>query len=189
MRSSESTPSRPERPIPLAVILVGDDDPRRCTGRRLVRWGLARELRTTSKRNPRAILLDPYAASPLSPADAPRARSAGVVAVDCSWNRLSGGHARGAPPPTPGSSGSARRLPLLLAGNPQHYGRVGELNTAEALAAALYVLGEPAAAARLLEGFAGGPAFLAMNRERLDRYARASSPDELHAEERSLFSR
>ena len=111
------------------------------------------------------------------------------MAVDCSWNRLSGGHARGAPTPAPRPAGPSRRLPLLLAGNPQHYGRVGELNTAEALAAALYVLGEPAAAARLLEGFAGGPAFLTMNRERLDRYARAASPEELRAEERSLFSR
>jgi pre-rRNA-processing protein TSR3 len=78
---------------------------------------------------------------------------------------------------------------MLVAGNPQHFGRLGELNTAEALAAALHLVGRPDEAHELLAGFAGGPAFLELNRERLERYARASSPEALVREERALFAR
>jgi len=76
---------------------------------------------------------------------------------------------------------------MLLAANPQHFGRWGELNTAEALAAALWLLGHRDEANRLLDGFAGGPAFFEVNRERLARYARATSADRLLREERRLF--
>ena len=76
---------------------------------------------------------------------------------------------------------------MLVATNPQHFGRVGELNTAEALAAALHLLGRPAEARRLLDGFAGGAAFLDVNHERLARYERAGSPEQLVREERALF--
>ncbi len=76
---------------------------------------------------------------------------------------------------------------MLLAGNPQHFGRLGELNTAEALAAGLWVLGASTAARQLLAGFAGGPAFLEMNAERLGRYVRAATPERIVDEERALF--
>ena len=133
-------------------------------------------------------MLDPYATVPLTSADRPRADAHGLVAVDCSWNRLSARHARGLPRTAVVHGAVGRRLPILVASNPQHYGRLGELNTAEALAAALVLLGEPEDAARLLEGFAGGPAFFELNRERLARYAGASSPEELVREERGLFA-
>jgi len=76
---------------------------------------------------------------------------------------------------------------MLLATNPQHYGRVGELNTAEALGAALCVLGRRAEAVNLLVGFAGGPVFFEVNRERLDRYRRARSSDAILDAEHFLF--
>jgi pre-rRNA-processing protein TSR3 len=80
-----------------------------------------------------------------------------------------------------------RRLPFLVAGNPQHFGRVGELNTVEALGAALYLVGESGAAESLLAGFAGGSAFLEMNRERLERFARAEEPEAVRELERTLY--
>ena len=184
MRSSGSTRSLPDRRIRLGLVLVGDDHPRACTGRRLVRLGLARQLRTASAE--KAVVLDPYAPVPLTAADRPRALASGLVAVDCSWNRLSAAHARNSRA-LPLASSHARRLPMLMATNPQHFGRLGELNTVEALAAALYLLGEPSEAETLLAGFAGGSAFLSVNGERLARYARASSASELVREERSLF--
>jgi pre-rRNA-processing protein TSR3 len=76
---------------------------------------------------------------------------------------------------------------MLLAANPQHFGRLGELNTVEALAAALVVLGRRAQAQSLLAGFAGGNAFLAMNAERFGRYARARSGAAIARSERLLF--
>ncbi len=184
MRSSASTRSPPETPIGLGIVVVGDDHPRACTGRRLIRLGLARSRRDGAAGSERSVILDPYADRPLTSADRPRAERHGIVAIDCSWNRLSSSQARGSPSQRgPGS----RRLPMLVATNPQHYGRWGELNTAEALAAALYLLGAPAAAGGLLAGFAGGPAFLEVNRRRLDRYAGAGSIEVLYAAERELL--
>jgi len=187
MRSSGSTRKRPDRRIRVGVVLVGDDDPRRCTGRRLIRLGLAREVRDAAGPSDRPVVLDPYSAVPLTAADRTRASAGGLVAVDCSWNRLSA--SRSGHPRSGGSSigSGARRLPILVAANPQHFGRLGELNTVEALAAALYLLGRPGEAVRLLSGFAGGPTFLELNRERLDRYARAQSVEELVESERALF--
>jgi pre-rRNA-processing protein TSR3 len=133
------------------------------------------------------VILDPYAPLPLSAADRPRAEGAGVVVVDCSWNRLAEDRARGTPRRQGAGGGGERRLPMLLAANPQHFGRWGELNTVEALAAALCIVGHPDEGSALLAGFAGGPAFLEVNRERLVRYAAADSSEELVRAERALL--
>ncbi|HXW66524.1 MAG TPA: DUF367 domain-containing protein [Thermoplasmata archaeon] len=188
MRSFGSTPSPPPSgAVPLFLVLVGDDHPRACTGRRLVRHGLVREFRARERGGPAPVLLDPYAPRPLSPADAPRAERAGIVAVDCSWNRLAD-RGRLLPPAAPGSSPLARRrLPLLIATNPQHYGRLAELNTVEALAAALALTGRPREAERLLAGFRGSEQFLVVNAERLSAYRAATSAEEVRAAERRLF--
>jgi pre-rRNA-processing protein TSR3 len=184
MPSSASTRSLRSPPIRLGIVVVGDDHARACTGRRLIRLGLARAIRSLPTRADRPIVLDPFAERPLTPADRAHAEAGGLVAVDCSWNRLSATNARA---PRSGAGPGQRRLPLLIATNPQHYGRLGELNTAEALSAGLFVLGRSDDASRLLAGFAGGPSFLEVNHERLRRYARASSVDDLLAAERALF--
>ncbi len=188
MRSSASTRSRPERSIRLRILVLGDDHPRACTGRRLLRLGLASELRPSEAGRDRGVALDPYAEAPLSHADLARAASEGVLAVDCSWNRLATGPTRGRRGPWGLESATRRRLPFLLAANPQHYGRLGELNTVEALAAALYVLGRAGEGVQLLEGFAGGSAFFEVNRVRLERYAGARDAGEILAAEHALFA-
>jgi len=166
------------------VLVIGDDHPRACTGRRLLRRGLAVAFRPDQASAALPVVLDPFAVEPLSSADAPAVERGGLLAVDCSWNRISETNR------LPGNGrhpGTARRLPMLLATNPQHYGRVGELNTAEALGAALCVLGRRAEAVNLLVGFAGGPVFFEVNRERLDRYRRARSSDAILDAEHFLF--
>ncbi len=187
MRSSGSTRSpRRERSIRLWLVVTGEDHPRACTGRRLLSRGLADEIGSPRDAGPAAIVLDPHASTPLSPADRPAALRSGVIAIDCSWNRLAdrGAIAPSAHGPSPAHP---RRLPFLLATNPQHYGRLAELNTAEAAGAALFVLGARGTAVELLEGFAGGEAFFRVNRERLDRYARAPGPQGIVAAEAALF--
>jgi pre-rRNA-processing protein TSR3 len=188
MRSSGSTPSLPPRaPIRLLILLAGEDHPKACTGRRLVRGGRARSLPRIGPNGGRPVVLDPHARSPLSRGDLAAARRDGLLAVDCSWNRIA---QRGSlPEPLPGADGRGirRRLPLLIAGNPQHYGRLGELNTAEALAAALYVLDRPSEAKALLVGIPGASSFFEVNAERLERYRSASTPEEILAAERALF--
>jgi pre-rRNA-processing protein TSR3 len=192
MGSSGSTPSpsRSERgPIPLFLRFAGEDHRRYCTGRRLVSLGLASASEQARPAGAYPLLLDPWAATPLSPADRPRAMRGGVLAVDCSWNRIG---ARGGLPP--GLSGLGhqphrRRLPFLRATNPQHYGRLGELNTAEALAASLYLLGEAAGAESLLAGFAGGAAFWELNGPALEAYGRCRDPEAVLSTERALLAR
>jgi pre-rRNA-processing protein TSR3 len=113
------------------------------------------------------------------------ARRGGVLAVDCSWNRI---ESRGSLPGLPVDDGGIhRRLPILVAGNPQHFGRIAELNTVEALSAALYVLGQRTEAARLLDGFRGGDGFLTINRERLDFYASRRTADAVRVAERKIY--
>ena len=187
MRSSRSTPSRPGRlPIRRWILVIGNDHPRACTGRRLLRLGLAQEVDSTSGTSAAPIVLDPYAGEPLSTADLPAASRGGLLVVDCSWNRLA---ERGRLPRTGTSSnpGLRRRLPFLIATNPQHYGRMGELNTVEAFAAALWVLGHREESTELLRGFAGGAAFLAVNRDRLDAFARAKTSEAARRLERTIY--
>ena len=109
-------------------------------------------------------MLDPSAPAPLCRAD----DLTGLVAVDCSWNQtervFQSLRAR-----------RRRRLPYLIAANPINYGRPSELTTAEALAAALYILGERRRARTLLDKFKWGPAFLTLNAALLNDYAAAET--------------
>ncbi len=187
MRSSESTRNpRPSAPIRCRVLVVGDDDPKRCTGRRLLRLGLTSLYRSAPDAVPPPVVLDPYASEPLSAQDRDAATRGGLLAVDCSWNRLSERSAFGERVRV--RHGIVRRLPLLLAANPQHYGRLAELNTAEALAAALCLLGRSEEAHALLEPFPGGWAFFEINAERLDHYARARTGEAVRGGPKSLRS-
>jgi pre-rRNA-processing protein TSR3 len=76
---------------------------------------------------------------------------------------------------------------VLIAANPQHYGRVAQLTTVEAFCAALYILGRAREAEQVIAGFAGGAEFLEINRERLERYREAPGASEVLVAERSLF--
>jgi rRNA small subunit aminocarboxypropyltransferase len=176
----------PESVIPLYVRITGEDHPKACTGRRLVRRGLAQEWTRQPRGNVGPILLDPRSSEPLTPGDTVRAKADGILVVDCSWNQLQarGGFDQRGPPL---ERLPHRRLPWLLAGNPQHYGRLGELNTAEAFAAALDILGDRRQAERVLGTFAGGPAFLALNARLLESYRSVGSREQLLAAEREFF--
>lgn len=188
MASLRSTPNpSPDRPVRLLLLLASEDHPKACTGRRLLARGLVDEVGERRAPRPVPVLLDPRADAPLAAEDRPSALRGGILGVDCSWNRLDarGGYPEAAP--WLREVRTRRRLPLLLAGNPQHYGRLGELNTAEAFAAAVFVLGEPGRARALLSGFAGGDAFFELNRAPLDSYAAARTSAEVRTEERSFF--
>ena len=82
-----------------------------------------------------------------------------ITALDCSWEVLDAG--------VFGAWRHHRALPYLVAANPTNYGRPLRLSSAEALAAALYILGEPEQAAALLDAFKWGPHFLTLNAEPL----------------------
>jgi pre-rRNA-processing protein TSR3 len=188
MPSSGSIRTRStDGPIRLYLFLAREDHPKACTGRRLIRQRLALPLGGGERAPIAPLLLDPYVAEPLCGADRPRAKESGILGVDCSWNRL---NARNAYPdliPGGGRRAHRRRLPILLAANPQHFGRVAQLNTAEAFAAALAVLGEPERARELLQLSPGGGSFLSLNELALQRYVACTTAEDIRAAERDLF--
>ena len=143
----------------LHVRYAGDDDPDKCTARRLEHFDLV-ALHRSDRGTPYGVVLNPHAERALSPADADLGR---LVALDCSWE--SAREARFT------LRGRHRALPFLVAANPVNYGRPFRLTTVEALAAGLVVLGEREHAESILEPFRWGETFLTLNEEPLRRYA------------------
>jgi pre-rRNA-processing protein TSR3 len=146
--------------VELHVRYVGDDDPEKCTARKLGRFDLA-ALHDSDRATPHGLVLSPHADRALSPADA--AESDRLVALDCSW--------ASADPEQFALAGVHRALPFLVAANPVSYGQAFRLNTVEALAGALVILGERDHAERILSKFTWGETFLELNAEPLRRYA------------------
>ena len=154
----------------LHVRYEGDDDPAKCSARKLARFDLA-ELHRSARATPPGVVLNPFAERALSPADVDE--SDRLVALDCSWETaereafdLRGAH---------------RALPFLVAANPVSYGTPFRLNTVEAFAGALCVLGEREHAERILGKFRWGHTFLELNDEPLRRYADCADSAEVVA--------
>lgn len=149
--------------VPVAMWELGQTDARRDTGSKLVRLGLAKLLRL-GVRWP-GVSLSPSAASVLSPSDAALVASKGVAVVNCSWARL------GDVPFGRCSAAAPRLLPFLLAANPTKYGQPCTLSSAEALAAALAIVGQGEDAHTLMARFSWAASFWALNGRFLDAYA------------------
>ncbi len=164
----------------LVVFNARECDPKRCTATRLHRAGKIKMVYGLQELPAGAVLLDPFAEKALSKADTEIAEKYGLVALDCSWKQIkhiSGLRKRMGP----------RALPYLVAANPTYYGRPTTLSTAEALAAALFILGEAETARSILGVFKWGPGFLELNREPLEAYARAADSAEVVALQRQFM--
>ena len=146
-------------------------DPKKCTGKKLARFNLAK-LHKNPRTLPRqAIFLDPFALQALSPADDARN---GIVVLDCSWEEVERVF-----PILQRLMMKHRALPYLLAANAVNFGKPFKLSSVEAFAAALYILGEKEQAALILNKFKWGPVFLDLNREPLERYSEAKDSTEV----------
>ena len=165
--------------VRLFVYPMKQDDPKKCTANRLVRFKLLRTLRRVPWN---AVVLDPFAEQVLTRQDRVSAERGMLVAIDCSWKQNERGFPRA-------FRGIHRRLPLLVAANPVNYGHLYRLSTVEALAAALYILGHKDAAEDLLKTFKWGPVFTVLNREPLEDYAAVDDGDAVRRVERSFFQR
>ncbi len=154
--------------IRLYAYHAGQCDPKKCTSRKLERLGLLTFVPRASSLPAGTLLLTPEAERAMSRADAERAHRHGLSVLDLSWKVT---EKVGGFPPVPKAVG--RALPYLLAANPVNYGKPFVLSSAEALAAALVILGELDRARELLSKFAWGEQFLALNHEPLDAYAAA----------------
>ena len=159
--------------IPLYVYHTHQCAPKKCTTKKLARFGLV-ELYSKVERVPfDVLLLNPTAKRALSPADGKRAQK-GIIVLDCSWEEVEKVF-----PVLRRKRTCPRALPYLLAANPVNYGRPFELSSAEALAAALYILGRKEQAEQLLAKFNWGLGFLELNRAPLEDYSRAKDSKEV----------
>ena len=140
--------------------------PKKCTALKLSRFSLVRLVRSARAIPRSAVVLNPFATRVLSPEDA---KAEALVALDCSWERAEEVFRNNR------CRARHRSLPLLVAANPVNYGKIAKLSTVEALAAALYILGERKRAEALLSKFSWGHSFLELNRGLLEDYASAGS--------------
>ena len=62
-------------------------DPSKCTGIKLARKGLALRVFSPYDYHPKALILNPYAKTTLSPDDVSIVKRYGIVVVDCSWEK------------------------------------------------------------------------------------------------------
>ncbi len=148
------------------------NDPKRDTGMKLVRQGLVRSIRPGDPF--KGIVLSAYGRSVLSPADSSLIASAGLAAINCSWNRLD------EITNIPGGNVSRhRKLPFLVAANPINYGKAYKLSSAEALAASLAIAGFRDEAEELTEKFSWDTEFWKLNDEMISEYRLCNNSEEI----------
>ncbi len=158
--------------IVIYAYLAGEDDPRKCTARKMVRFGLAKEVHRLTSLPGNAIVLDPTFPKAMSPEDRQLVMDDGLVVLDLSWNKLER-------VPSSVTSRQRRALPFLVAANPVMWGKPLQLSSVEAVAAALYIVGEKEQAEHVLSKFSWGRHFLELNKEPLERYSKAANSREV----------
>jgi len=165
--------------IELKIFHAYQDDPKKCSARKLARMGLA-SLYSNHLRIGRGILLDPFAETALSRHDRGLAERSCLAALDCSWKKAE------AIFPVMRERLEPRALPFLLAANPGNYGKPFKLSTLEAFSASLYILGESERALKLLDIYTWGRQFYNLNKDPLEEYATARTSKDV-VEKQYLF--
>ncbi|HDO19854.1 MAG TPA: DUF367 family protein [Thermoplasmatales archaeon] len=159
--------------IRLLTYHVNQDDPKKCTAKKLSRFGLADITNSLRKIPRRAIILNPSASLVFAPEDVDIAMRYGIVAVDCSWKNVKQVFSSMKRFP------NHRYLPFLIPVNPVNYGKPMQLSTLEAFIASLYIIGMVEQAEDLSRLYKWSPHFIELNRKFLDAYRNAKSREEI----------
>ncbi len=143
----------------LQVLMFYQDDPKKCTAAKMVKFGLAQNIK---KIGSKGLVLDPFSEKTLLAKDKSLIRS--IIGIDCSWNLADQAFSKK-------FAGIKRRLPPLFAGNPVNYSKLNKLTTVEALAASLFILGSREQSLELLDKFKWGHTFYELNQNLLEEYS------------------
>ena len=155
--------------IPVYIVDLDQCDPRKCTGKRMEKFGLGKEI-PVHKVPGGSIVLSASGKQVLSPADAKKARR-GLVVLDLTWTNIDQEpHMHGV---------LLRRLPYLVASNPVNWGKPWRLNSAEAILASLLIMGMDEQADLFMPRFNWAPTFVEMNRSLLEAYRAAANAEEV----------
>lgn len=166
----------------LFMFEFGQNDPKMDSGCRLVRFDLAKPMKPQAAFH--GIILSTMTEIVVSPADRELVQTKGLAGVNCSWNRIDE-----IPWDRLRRRGHHRTLPFLVAANTINYGRPWKLNTAEAIAAALVIVGLDADAKAVLRPFSWGEEFLRLNCESLQGYAAACDSKGVRAWQETYLKR
>ncbi|XP_059616219.1 18S rRNA aminocarboxypropyltransferase-like [Phlebotomus argentipes] len=148
-------------------------DPRKCSGRKLARHRLIRNLKL-GQRFP-GLVLTPMGTKTVSPEDREIVQNAGIAVVDCSWAKLDQTPFGKMKSPHP------RLLPFFVAANPINYGKPCQLSCVEAIAATMFITGFKAEANWYLSKFSWGHSFVSLNAELLEKYEKCTTAAEIVA--------
>ena len=149
------------------LLMFYQDDPKKCTAAKLIKFGLARKI---TKSQSKTALLHPYAEKTLLNEE--KSLFTSITGIDCSWALAEQVFQKN-------FDGVSRKLPPLLAGNPVNYSKINKLTTVEAIAGAAFILGDEQLSKSLLEKFNWGHTFLELNENLLHDYQKATSEEQV----------
>jgi pre-rRNA-processing protein TSR3 len=162
-----------KRKIQLYIYHASEDDPKKCSAKKLNKFGFAKLENNIKKVPIKTILLNPFAEKSISREDFYIAIENGILAVDCSWKNAERSF------DYLDKKNYSRALPYLVATNPVNYGKPFKLTTLEALAAALYILDVVDYSKEILNIYKWSPNFLELNKEPLEDYRKAKNSKEI----------
>ena len=90
----------------LKVLMLKQDDPRKCSAAKLVKFGLAKPVRRTASRT---LILNPFSKKILLRSDKKFVNS--ITGIDCSWNLVTSAFKKP-------FTGISRKLPSLFSRKP-----------------------------------------------------------------------
>ena len=156
--------------IKLSMLYFDQCDPKKCTGKKMERLGLLKEIKFN--RNYGGILLTPNGKKICSIEDHDIIATKGICVIDCSWAKFEEMH-------LDLHKIETRSLPFMVAVNPVNFGKAYKLSCAEAFAACLFLGGFEKEARFIMDHFKWGEHFFKVNEELFGKYKGIKSQDEL----------
>jgi len=167
--------------VRIYVLHYRQDDPRKCTALKMVRFGLATLIKSPKEIHRKSVVLNPFSTRVLTPQDRGIILRYGLVVIDVSWKEGINILRRV-------KEVNSRVLPLLIAANPVNYGKPTKLSSAEAVIASLYIINEVKEAFKIASLFKWGETFIKLNYQLLEAYRKARSYEEILSIQREFLN-